>query len=136
MIKNFFKQSITYLIFGIISKVVPFIMLPIIIRLISSADYGVYSLFNTIENMLIPVVSLNVYTALSRFYYDGQLDFKKNATASYSVILMMTVILILIASLLPQSIIEFIGLSSTNLIIAIICACLQAMTQIFRPTLD
>lgn len=75
-ISRFLSESIIYVLVNILNKAIPFILLPIIVRMVSTDDFGKYSLFLTIEVMLIPVITLNLPAALSRHYYVKDLDLK------------------------------------------------------------
>ena len=68
-IKSFLSDSSIYFLVNIINKAIPFLLLPIIIRLLNAEDFGKYSLFLTIEGLLIPIITLNLSVGLSKHYF-------------------------------------------------------------------
>lgn len=77
-ILSFFKQSTSYVCFNLLEKLIPFVMLPIIIRQVSVGGYGDYSFFLTLETVLVPIFSLNISNMVYREYYK-----QKNSLAKY-----------------------------------------------------
>ncbi len=76
-IKSFVSDSSVYVLVNIINKVIPFILLPLIIRLLNAEDFGKYSLFLTIEGLLIPIITLNLSIGLSKHYFVKGINLKK-----------------------------------------------------------
>ncbi len=76
-VKSFINDSAIYVFVNILNKAIPFLLLPVIVRLLSREDFGKYSLFLTIEGLLIPIVTLNLSSGLSKHYFLANIDLKK-----------------------------------------------------------
>ncbi|MBE3140705.1 MAG: oligosaccharide flippase family protein, partial [Thermoplasmata archaeon] len=66
-----------YLISNLAVKGLGIISLPVMTRLLLPSDYGLLSVFNGYNAILISILTLNCYVALGRYYYEGQNDFKE-----------------------------------------------------------
>jgi len=70
-------HSKNYLISNLATKGLGIISLPVMTRLLLPSDYGLLSVFNGYNAILISILTLNCYVALGRYYYEGQNDFKE-----------------------------------------------------------
>ena len=102
--KHFLKQSSGYVLCNLLEKLVPFILLPIIVRKISVEEYGEYSFFLTLESVLIPIISLNLSNCIYREYYKN-----KNNLSFYISNLFYGYLIIGLIMLIPYLIIVFVG---------------------------
>lgn len=66
---------------NIATKAISFISIPIFTRLLSVADYGILNLYSTYIGIFGVVMTLNVHSSISRYFYDkrSEEDFKKFA---------------------------------------------------------
>ena len=82
------KNSSLYTLAGILPYSISFFMLPVYTRYMTPDDYGILSLISTFSAMLTPFISLQLGSALSRYYFDyGVLEFKCFfSTIVYSII--------------------------------------------------
>ena len=127
-LKSFLSDSSIYTLLNIVNKAIPFLLLPIIVRMLSVDDFGRYSLFITVESLLIPIVSLNLHAALSRhYYYDGFNLSEYLSTIIYS-ILGISLIFFILIFFLPESFINLLGLSSPYFVqLAVISASIAGL---------
>ena len=63
------KSTFIYTVTDSIAKAIPFILLPIVARYLTSSDYGILTNFSVIVQILLAVCALNTYSALSVSYY-------------------------------------------------------------------
>jgi len=70
------QNTIIFAIGTFSSKVLVFLMMPIYTRALSTTEYGTVDLIQQISNLLVPVVTLGVTSALIRFGIDT--SFRKN----------------------------------------------------------
>lgn len=68
------KRSGIYLGSNILNAVVPFILLPVLTRHLSTAEYGQVAMFQTLITGLAALVGINTVGAASRKFYDGEYD--------------------------------------------------------------
>lgn len=125
-IKSFVSDSSVYVLVNIINKVIPFILLPIIIRLLNAEDFGKYSLFLTIEGLLIPIITLNLSVALSKHYFVKEINLKKYMSTIFFGMLLISLIFYLIILLIPGSIIAISGMEKYYFSLAIFTAFIGA----------
>src|SRR5690606_33553706 len=83
-----------YLGSNIISAAVPFILLPILVRLISTEEYGQVALFTALVNVALPLVGVNTLGAVKRRYFRTS---DEDREADYAAFI-GTILLILVAT--------------------------------------
>ncbi len=59
------------------SRILSFLLVPLYTSILSAADYGTFDLYSTIVQLLVPVLTLNIYDAMLRFALDGKEDIKQ-----------------------------------------------------------
>lgn len=105
------KHSGIYTISNIINASIPFLLLPVLTRYLSTSDYGIIATFQTLIAFFIPIIGLNTQTAIIRRQYDTEkIDFAKYVTTCIGILLVNTLLLIvLLIPLYPfiSSIAEF-----------------------------
>lgn len=67
---SFAKNSIIYLLSNITNAAIPFVLLPILTRVLSQSEYGRIAMFQTLLVGLTAFVGLNSVGAANRKYYD------------------------------------------------------------------
>lgn len=65
------KNSFIYLSSNILSASIPFLLLPILTRVLSPTEYGQIAIFQTLVTGLAAFIGLNAVGAANRKYYDG-----------------------------------------------------------------
>jgi O-antigen/teichoic acid export membrane protein len=76
-VQSLVKDSGLYILINVVERGVAFLMLPIIVRLVPTEEYGKYALYLTLESMLMPIVTLNIYSSISKNYYDENFTSRK-----------------------------------------------------------
>ena len=61
--KNYFSADVA-------TKAIGFISIPIFTRLFTQEDYGIVAVFSSYVGIMTVILSLNSYTAVSRYYYE------------------------------------------------------------------
>ena len=59
----------TYFLINVLQKSIPFLILPIFTRMLSNDDMGNYLLYQSIFQIVIPVLTLGVGSAITIEYY-------------------------------------------------------------------
>lgn len=71
--KLFMENMIVYGIGGVISKIVPLIMVPIVTRLMpNSTYYGISDLSNTIISLASAIAVMGMYDAMYRMFFERE----------------------------------------------------------------
>lgn len=73
--KKIVKDSGIYTGSRIVSKAIPFLLLPVVTRYLSPEDYGIVSMFSVLIGITIPFVGLNAQASVFRSYYKKEIDF-------------------------------------------------------------
>lgn len=78
--KLFIDNFLVYGLGGVISKVIPLIMLPIITRLMPDpAYYGLFDLSNTITSFGVAFAIMGMYDAMFRYFFEQEdIDFRRD----------------------------------------------------------
>ncbi|MBD1571473.1 lipopolysaccharide biosynthesis protein [Aliivibrio sp. S10_S31] len=94
---NFLKKGGVYLCSNIINAAIPFLLMPILTRYLTTEEYGVVGIFMAMIASFNAFVGMNVHVAASRKYFDGELN--KNALRVYNsacfVLLVITTLIVL-----------------------------------------
>lgn len=68
-------SGIVYVFSDIITKAIPFLILPILIKIMSIDDYASYSIFIQLSNVLIVLIGFGTYSAVNMCYYKGWFEY-------------------------------------------------------------
>ncbi|EHG7581699.1 MULTISPECIES: lipopolysaccharide biosynthesis protein [Citrobacter] len=71
---SLFKRSGIYLLSNILNALIPFLLLPVLTRNLSTGEYGQIAMFQTLITGLAALVGLNTIGAANRKFYDGEYD--------------------------------------------------------------
>lgn len=109
-LKLFIDNFLVYGLGGIISKVIPLLMVPIVTRLMPSTDYfGISDLSNTVVNFFCSVAIMGMYDAMYRLFFDKDDDEYKKAVCSttFTFTLVSSIVVFLFMFLLRNVIAEY-----------------------------
>ncbi len=105
------KTVSVYFIGGLANRLVPFVLLPVLTRVLDTAGYGLIGLFTSLENFITPLANLNLHGAIQRQYYDReQSDFPRyvgNCTLLMSAAAVLLLGLLQLAGPLIERLIQF-----------------------------
>lgn len=68
------KGASVYLVSNILNAVIPFLLLPVLTRYLSPAEYGQIAMFQTLLAGIGTFIGLNAVGAANRKFYDGDID--------------------------------------------------------------
>jgi len=71
------SHSKNYLVSNIAVNALAFVSLPVMTRILTPSEYGVLSVFNSYQGIFIAILTLNSYSAVGRYYFEKQTDFKE-----------------------------------------------------------
>ena len=103
--KLFLENFFLYGLINVINKIIPFLLLPIITRMLSDpSDFGVYDMYNTIIGFGSPLAMLGMYDAMFREYFErDDQQYRYNVTATANRIIMVTSIIVSVILLIFNS---------------------------------
>ncbi|MGE6107298.1 lipopolysaccharide biosynthesis protein [Aeromonas sobria] len=109
------KSSLVYLISNIINALIPFLLLPILTRLLSPAEYGQVAMFQTLVAGLVAFVGLNAVGAANRKFYDhnnSPQELSKYNGACLQILLGSSIALCILCTLFSDFFVEFLSIPS------------------------
>jgi O-antigen/teichoic acid export membrane protein len=71
---NLFRSGGIYTISSVIEKAIPFLLLPVLTRYLSTEDYGIVSMFTVLVGIAMPFVGYNGHSAILRNYFKDDID--------------------------------------------------------------
>lgn len=101
-LKLFLENFLIYGLGGIISKIIPLIMVPIVTRIMPSSDYyGISDLSNTVVQFGSSIAIMGMYDAMYRLFFDkNEKEYKKKVCSTTLVFTFGTSIVVFILMLL------------------------------------
>lgn len=106
-VKLFIENFFVYGLGGIISKIIPLIMVPIITRLMpDTAYYGLSDLSNTVVSFASAFAIMGMYDAMYRMFFEKEdEEYKKNVCSTALIFTLGTSVIIFIIMLLSKNLI-------------------------------
>lgn len=100
-LKLFIENFLVYGLGGIISKIIPLIMVPIVTRLMPSTEYfGISDLSNTVVSFASALAVMGMYDAMYRMFFEKEDDeYKKDICSTALVFTVFTSIVVFLALL-------------------------------------
>ena len=100
--KLFIENFLVYGLGGIISKIIPLIMVPIVTRIMPSTDYfGLSDLSNTVVSFASAIAVMGMYDAMYRMFFEKEdEEYKKNICSTALVFTFLTSIIVFLVLIL------------------------------------
>ena len=107
-IKLFLDNFIVYGLGGIINKLIPFVMIPIVTRLLPAPSYyGLNSLFHTMMMFASTFVTFGMYDAMFRFFFEkDETEYKKEICSTAFFFVSCTSILLFMGMFLLRKVLS------------------------------
>lgn len=125
-----FKSSGIYTLSNIFEKSIPFLLLPVLTRYLSTEDYGIVSMFVVLVGLSIPFTGLATKPAVLRSYYKKEIDFPAYVSNTLFILLFSTAGVSLIFALFADIISKYSGFPAEWLFTVIIVSATQYVTNI------
>ncbi len=101
--KNYFSASMA-------KKVLGFLSIPVLTRLLDPTDYGILNVFSSSVSVFTILFSLNIHSAVGRYYYEEKDDFKEFFTTSALMTGALMALLALVFFFLREPVLKLINL--------------------------
>ena len=109
----FIENFLVYGLGGIISKIIPLLMIPLITRIMPTSQYfGLYDLYNTVVSFASAIAVFGMYDAMYRMFFDNDnLKYKQSvcSTAFYFSLIISVIVCVLLFSFKEYIAIYFFG---------------------------
>lgn len=140
--KLLIENILIYGLGGVIGKIIPLIMLPIVTRMMPNTGYyGINDLFNTVASFAGAVAMMGMYDAMYRMFFDKEdLDFKKDicsTTLTFSLVSSITMGIIVVILSKPLAMLVFedekyyylVVLAAVNVVLNVVNPIISAPTR-------
>ena len=106
-LKLFLENFLVYGLGGIISKIIPLIMVPVVTRIMPSTDfYGISDLSNTVVQFGSAMAIMGMYDAMYRMFFEKEEDeYKKRVCSTALLFTFISSIIVFIIMLLLRNVI-------------------------------
>lgn len=132
--KKLFSNTIVFSIGTFSSKILVFLLVPFYVHFLSDAEYGVVDLITQTANLLIPLVSLGIASAVLRFGLDQSSDKKAVFSTGVAAILIGFLLFLLTVPILLQ--IQIIGEYTLLLLFYVFIGCFRLLCTNFVRSLQ
>lgn len=130
------KSTFIYTVTDVIAKAIPFILLPIVARYLTSADYGILTNFSVIVQILLAVCALNTYSALSVSYHQmGEGELSTYISNLVYLIFLLGLICFTVATVFSGIIYRYSGVSRGWQALAVLAAVATAIFSLYTALL-
>lgn len=128
---SFLKKSSVYLISNILNASIPFILLPILTRYLTTSEYGKIAIFQTIITGLVSVIAFNTLGATARVFFDKKdEEYLRNYNGACFCLLILSLALIIPFMFIFASELEcFSGIYVNWIIIAVLISGINFIVQ-------
>jgi O-antigen/teichoic acid export membrane protein len=128
---NLFGTASIFFGANVINAVIPFLMLPVLTRFLSPADYGAVGMFLITINIFNAFTGLNVHGAVGiRFFQLPESDLADYTSSCVGVLLVSSFLCLTFVLLLSGSIVVITGLEIKFIILAVLASGIQFLIQI------
>jgi O-antigen/teichoic acid export membrane protein len=108
-----FRHSAIYTLINFIEKALPFLVFPILTRKLSIEDVGLFVLYQTLIEILMPILTLSIDNSIILNYYKLELkEFKKYFSNAIFVFIVVFVFVFMIILFFNQQLSQLINFSS------------------------
>ncbi len=125
--------SAAYLFSNILNAAIPFLLLPVLTRYLSPAEYGGVAMFQTLLGALGAFVGLSVAGAAGRKYFDDNLganDLKYFIAACLQVLIVSSVLVVSVIIVFKAQLAEWLGIKTQWIIWAVFVSAASVIIQL------
>jgi O-antigen/teichoic acid export membrane protein len=128
-----FKRIFIYGLSDSISKVAPFIIIPIILKYLTPEDYGRIANFTAISNLFIPLILLNGHTYYTIEFHKISINERESLFWNvFNISCLLFLLTILLVSIFKQVFVEYFGLGLSWIYVAVFLSFLNGYILFFQ----
>ncbi|WP_283597195.1 lipopolysaccharide biosynthesis protein [Photobacterium phosphoreum] len=129
---SFFKGASVYLVSNLLNAVIPFLLLPILTRYLTPAEYGQIAMFQTLLAGIGTFIGFNAVGAANRKFYDDDIDeiVLRQFNGSCIQVLIVSSIIVFIGILLfKNQLSEFLAIPTSWILAAVVISAFSFITS-------
>ena len=123
-------RAVIYTLASLGNSAIPFLLLPLLTRVLSPADYGVVVVFATAITVAGAFTGLSVHGAVNVRYHDASVDIARYTGTALCILGASTVAVLLVALLAGERIAAWSGIPRGWLFVAILVSAAQFVVQV------
>ena len=123
ILKNKLIRSLgIYTLSNIINSAIPFLLLPILTNHLSTSDYGILTNYNSVINILIPLVGVNMMTSLQVIFVKRKEEFASYISSGTVLTIVLTLLFTLLIFVFQDPLARFSGVPKSYLLLTAVYA--------------
>lgn len=129
---SFFKGASVYLVSNLLNAVIPFLLLPILTRYLSPAEYGQIAMFQTLLAGIGTFIGLNAVGAANRKFYDGDIDetvLRQFNGSCIQILIVSSIIVFIGIFLFKNQLSEFLAIPTSWILAAVVISAFGFITS-------
>lgn len=125
------KSAGIYTLTNMFNAAIPFFLLPVFTRYLSTEDYGITSMFTVLVGFIMPFIGFNIQGAVSRNYFEKEtIDFSKYVYNCFLILVGSSVFVLILILVFAEELTMISGIPSNWLMSVWLIAIFQFINQI------
>ncbi len=134
--RRIIKSMGIYTFSNVINAAIPFLLLPLLTKYLSTSDYGVLSNFNALTNIMIPLVGINLMSSVQVQYLKEEVNFQDYVTSGFRFNIVLALVFSIIVGLFASQLSSLTGVPESLLytlsVYAIFNTVIEVLLAIWR----
>tara|TARA_Y100001951_G_C11297967_1_gene277240 strand:+ start:5140 stop:6420 length:1281 start_codon:yes stop_codon:yes gene_type:complete len=129
-LKRLVNSTATYALANVINSAIPFLLLPVLTRVLAPVEYGVVTMFTTVVSVLTAFTGLSIHGAVSVRHFDVETDHPRFVGTCLGLLAVSTSLVLLIVWLMAGALSRWVEIPEGWLLIAVLASAAQAIVQV------
>jgi O-antigen/teichoic acid export membrane protein len=129
-LKRLVSSTATYTLANVINSTIPFLLLPVLTRVLAPAEYGVVTMFTTVVSVLTAFTGLSIHGAVSVRHFDPETDHPRFVGTCLGLLAASTSLVLLVVWLMAGPLSRWVEIPEGWLLVAVLASAAQAIVQV------
>lgn len=129
-LRQLLGSTATYISANVVNSAIPFLLLPVLTRVLTPAEYGTVTMFTTAISVLSAFTGLSMHGAVSVRYFDKDTDHPRFVGTCLAILASSTALVLLAVWLLAAQLARWTEVPQGWLLLAVLGAAIQSIIQI------
>ena len=123
-------QSITYTFFNVLSRSVPFLLIPFLTTHLSTEDYGLITMFLVVVGAVSSIVGVNTVSAIDRSYFNDKITkFNEYIGNCFLILAVSTIVALVLFFFFESWLVKYTKIPVSYLYLAVLVAAFQFLVK-------
>jgi len=104
---SLFRNSSVYTLANILNASIPFLLIPILTKRLSTEDYGIIAMFTIMINIVSPFVGLSIHGAIGRKYFSSNFNLARYVGNCFFILFLSTLLVLIIVSIVKSELAHY-----------------------------